>query len=35
MNRYLGQRTLLFTEKGEKIQLTATTSRDINYSADV
>ena len=35
MNRYLGQRTLLFTEKGEKIQLTATTSREINYSADI
>ena len=35
MNRYLGQRTLLFTEKGEKIQLTATTSREINYSAEV
>ena len=35
MNRYLGQRTLLFTEKGEKIQLTATTSREINYSTDI
>ena len=35
MNRYLGQKTLLFTEKGEKIQLTATTSREINYSADI
>lgn len=35
MNRYLGQKTLLFTEKGEKIQLTATTSREIHYSADV
>ena len=35
MNRYLGQRTLIFTEKGEKIQLTATTSREINYSADI
>lgn len=35
MNRYLGQRTLLLTEKGEKIQLTATTSREINYSADI
>lgn len=35
MNRYLGQKTLLLTEKGEKIQLTATTSREINYSADI
>ena len=34
-NRYIGQKTLLFTEKGEKITLTATTSREINYSADV
>lgn len=34
-NRYIGQKTLLFTEKGEKITLTATTSREINYSADI
>lgn len=34
-NRYIGQKTLLYTEKGEKITLTATTSREINYSADV
>ena len=35
MNRYLGHRTLLFTKKKKKIQLTATTSREINYSADI
>ena len=34
-NRYIGQKTLLFTEKGEKITLTATTSREINYSTDI
>lgn len=35
IERYIGQKTLLFTEKGEKIQLTATTSRETSYSAEV
>ena len=35
LNRYIGQKTLLSTEKGERIQLTATTAREITYSADI